>query len=160
LIELMNRFLSYIIIAFLGLSVGACDSNDGDENSATDQFVGSWVLTAAVDDKGDQFDMIQMSFDEVLLVLRTTGSASVIGTAVSGGDDVSVDGTYTVSESAETLTLVTVISGIGEVPLLLAYDFDGGNAVDLTADGSTTFALNVLLNTSLVGSVRMSFKRK
>ena len=156
----MTKLLSYLLLVVVSLSLGACDSNDGDENSATDQFVGSWVLTAASDNTGDQFDTISQSFDEILLVLRTSRSASVVATAVEGNDDVSVDGTYSVSESTEMLTLVTTISGIGQVSLPLSYDFSGGNAVELTANDFVTAALNVILDTDLVGSVTLSFARQ
>jgi hypothetical protein len=160
LIELMTKLFKYLLIAFVGLSVGACDSNDGDEDSAADQFVGEWVLTGAVDDKGDQFGTIGGTYSEILLVLRSSGSASVVGTSITGGDDVSVDGTYSVSESTKILTLVATISGIGEVTLPLAYDFLSSNAVDLTTNGFVTAALNAILGTSLVGSVAMSFERQ
>ena len=59
----MTKLLSYLLLVSVSLSLGACDSNDGDENSATDQFVGSWVLTGASDNTGDQFDTISQSID-------------------------------------------------------------------------------------------------
>ena len=147
------RKISLFLLIFGLIAIG-CDSNDNGDDDVPDkeQFVGSWVMTGVVDNTGDQSLSFSENFNSVVVTFNSDDTFSLAVDAVNNDNDLTLTGTFTVSESTDGVTLNATVPGVGSIPLSFTYDFVGDD-VTLTAGAQTTAALNGVLNQSLVAPV-------
>jgi hypothetical protein len=137
------RKISLLLLIF-GLIATGCDSNDngGDGMSDAEAFVGTWGLNQVSDADGE-VDLAS-NFNSIAVTFTISDSFSLVIDAVESGSDLMLNGTYTVEESTNTITLDATIPNVGTIPLIFTYEFDGDNVL-LTSGAQTTAALNGVL---------------
>ena len=146
-------------LILLAVCAGGCDSDNGDAGSLDEAFVGDWVLVGVEDDTGDRYGEVTDAYHQISLTMQDGGGAVIAADGIDDADDLTVAGSYAVSEPNGTLTLTLTVSGVGEIPLTFAFEFTGSDSIRLTATGLTVTALNAVLGASLAGSTEMTFDR-
>ena len=152
--KLSSIFLA-LLIGFVGIG---CDSNsdDDDEQSVAEQLIGTWALSGVSDDDGDQLATFAEGFNTVVATFTSGNGYSINIDAVDDASDQVISGTYSVNESTNQLTLNANVPPAGAIALNFTYAFVSSTSVVLTADAVTSTLLNVLLGTSLTGTVAIT----
>lgn len=146
-------FFSILTVALLFVATG-CDSNDDDDSDA-DVFVGTWTVQSISDDEGDKTAIFNAGVESFLATLDEDGSYSIVvdynaAAEAQGSVDRSLAGDYTVSESANRVTLTVPALGAS---LQLGYDIQNNNTIALSGQsglinqifGTTTYMGDVVL---------------
>jgi len=158
----MRKITNLLLIALLAFAGVGCDSND-DKNNDADLFVGTWALTGVSDDDGDALAAFATNFDSIVLANAEAGTFTLtVNPKV--GDDIVLDGTYTVRSSDKSFTLYATIELVPgspqTIPLGFTYEFDGDDKIMLTTVGGTATLLNTLFDgVDLVGEAVITVSR-
>lgn len=144
------RKISLFLLIFGLIAIG-CDSNDDDVvETDAERFEGTWELSS-LDDAEGPVELVD--YTAVGVSFNTDESFSLDLTAPEGGTDLTLTGTWSVSETAETITLNTTVPGSPvSLPLLFEYNFVDDD-VQLIAGPQTTAALNGVLGLALTAPV-------
>lgn len=147
------RKISLFLLIF-GLFAVGCDSNDNGDDDASDaeRLEGSWAMTGVTDAEGDQSESFAENFNSVVVTFNSDDSFSLAVDAAGDGTDLTISGTYSVTETTDGLTLNATVPGVGTIPLAFTYEFVGDD-VELTAGAQTIAALNGVLDTALIAPV-------
>ena len=152
--------LSTIFFALLFGFVGVgCDSNsDNDDLPIADLLVDVWKLTGVSDADGDQFAVFVQGFNSLEFTFTQAGAITIVVDAIDDAGDTVITGTYSIDESASRIVVTTQAEG---VPIILnfTYTFNGDDEVTFVADSVTSILLNVLLGTTLQGSISLTISR-
>ena len=153
---LTHRLLFVLPLAALLFGVTACDSNDDEDATDSELFVGSWVVDETMDGSGP-VDLV--TFSDTFFDFTDSGSATIRAIGVDPANTVQLSGSYAVNEGSRTITVSIAIEGLGTVPLSATYAFDGNDAVTLTIAPATATLLGPLFGTTFEGSVTLSLLR-
>lgn len=154
----MRRLSALLLVLFFGFIGIGCDSNSSDETSVADLLADGWTLTSLFDAEGDQSAVFAAGFDAVDITFTENGNFTIDVDSKLPGEDQTIDGTWTVNETQNKLTLTTLFSGI-PIGLEFTYAFDGDDVLELTASSATSVLLNQLLGTTLQGTVSFTVAR-
>ena len=158
----MRKINSLLLIALLAFAGVGCDSND-DKNNDADLFVGTWALTGVSDDDGDALAAFATNFDSIMLANASAGTF-VLTVDPKVGDDIVLNGTYTVKSSNNSFILfatVELVPGSPQtIPLNFTYEFDGDDTIVLTSDTGTATLLSTMFDgVDLVGQAVITVSR-
>lgn len=160
------RIRKYFLIlpAFaLLFGVTACDSDDNDEDlSDSEVFVGNWAV-ASVSDTNGAADL-STDFNSIVARFNASGDGSITVDATDDANDAAVDFTYSVNETANTITLVIplIVDGqqVGTIPLSMGYSISSDeDTVTFTINQQNAVLINSLFGTALEGAVTMTVIR-
>jgi len=151
--SLLSPFLALLL---LFIAVG-CDSND-DGNSAQERFQGTWALSGISDTEGNKLPLFLQLYNGVSANFTTSGGFILDVDAIDT-PDITLEGTYTITEAVDRIILSAVVTGLGTVPLTFTYSFASDTSVTLTSDSTTSTLLNTMLGTTLVGNVTMTLSK-
>ncbi|MEM6645808.1 MAG: hypothetical protein AAF730_06115 [Bacteroidota bacterium] len=139
----MRRLSHILLVAVLLLGVG-CDSDN--EPSLAEQFIGTWTLNAVSDDVGDRTDLIFSAANGLTLTFNDDQSYSLFFDAIDDTGDISLAGTFNVSEARSVVALsVPFIPDAPPSNVDFGYTFVTDSQVDLTVDA---LIVNTLLMTT------------
>ena len=153
------RFLALPAFALLALSLTACDSSDSDSDAAT--IEGEWKLQTISDQNNSSagsardlttafnqlVNQLSFNFDDGDYNLTVDYNSQVNNApAPNGRADVTIEGGYSVSESAKTITLNVPISGGNQIPVTFSYVINSDNQITLTGNADATAKVNLVLN--------------
>ena len=145
-IPILSRQVLFMLVAGM-LSWAGCDSNDdaGDEgDNDAHLLVGVWNATSI---KAGPIDVLALAGVNMTLTLEESGDANIAAVDESG--DVSeIVGTYTVNETAKTISLDG--DDVAEV-IVLPYTFVDDNTLSVEIDGSDL--ANLGLDLGEVGAI-------
>lgn len=148
----VNRFLSYTVLGLMLVALVACDSTESDTPDA-ERIVGTWDadeigvrtvigLTVPVFDTNQDGDVARFTFGAegtytFLLDPADGRTIEVAGVSIPLAGSVSLNGTYTLTESDRRILLTTE-----RVPggLTLQYRFQGNDELELIAEDPETLA--------------------
>jgi hypothetical protein len=151
---------SYILPALVAASIGwlavsGCDSTD---TSDLDRFIGTWTLTEARDAEGDK-TAVFAALGSLTLTLNDDDTHLLeIDLTDPEGEDVSLPGTYTVSEVEQLLQLAITFGGV-PVNLPFDYSIEDEDTIVLTAGSAVIVALLGEAGSLLVGDVTLTIER-
>ena len=155
----MKKISVILLTVAFGFAGIGCDSNDDDDPSIAELLVDDWVLSGVSDDEGDQLAAFIAGFNSIDVSFTESGNFTIEVDAVDPTGDQTISGTFAVNESTNKLTLTTTVPGAGQIQLNFTYAFSGDDQVTLTADSVTSTLLNVLLGTTLQGTVSITISR-
>lgn len=153
----MGRAKGYGIVVLLMLvaAVG-CDSNEDDDMSEQELFLGAWTLTSISDDEGDQTASFEENVESFVVQFQDESSFQLNVAFVPDDprEDIQLAGTYLLDESDNALTLQ--IPGL-PAPLSFTYAFENDNTLVLNA--SNVVLINTLFGTQYEGTVQITVER-
>jgi hypothetical protein len=159
----MRRASTYGIMLLLAAFAIGCDSGDEDRPDS-EVFVGSWTVAKIEDAEGDKTAQFQAS-GTLSTTFGATGTLTIAVDRPAPETDLSVNGTYTVTEPS-TLTLNATITNpiTGQpvsVPLGVSYAIQSEDEVVLTVDEATIglIAAAIQLPNIFRGQVRLTIRR-
>ncbi len=154
------RKLSVLVFAVvIGLAGFGCDSSSSDDGpSDSERLAGNWALTGVTDNDGDQMATFAAGFNSVVVTLNQNGTYSIAIDSKLPEGDTTISGTYTIDDSMSRLTLGTEVAG-QPINLIFTYAFVGDTQATFTATSQTATFLNVLLGTTLQGTVRLTITK-
>ena len=155
----MKRISIFLLLVAFGFVGIGCDSNSGGDPSITELLADDWVLSGVTDDDGDQLAAFVAGFNSINVSFTESSSFTINVDAIDPAGDQTISGTFSVNESTSKLTLTTTVPGAGQIQLNFTYAFSGDDLVTLTADSVTSTLLNVLLGTTLQGTVSITISR-
>lgn len=155
--KLHKLFLSILTVALLFTAVG-CDSNDDDDSDA-DVFVGTWTVQSISDDQGDKTAVFGAGVQSFVATLNANGNYSIVvdynaAAEAQGATDVNLAGTYTVTETSNTVTLSVPSLGAS---LPLTYNIQNNNTIVLS--GPATLINLAFGTTNYTGTVELTITR-
>jgi hypothetical protein len=140
--------------------ITGCDGDEDDEETDSEIMIGTWSLSTISDDEGDKTDVFFAEANSVVVVLNNDDSFTIAmdfnaAAEAAGATDVNLAGTYSVNESAKTLTLT--IAGIG-ASLQGQYTVVNNDRIRISAPAALTNAL--FGGTPNVGTVVITLDRQ
>jgi hypothetical protein len=155
----MRKLFPFLMLFGL-LVFTACDSdsNSDDGPSDSEQMVGTWAVVGLTDATGDRSGGLVESYNSVLITMGANGSVNMAVDAVIPQASISADGTYSVTESSKTLSVVLSVGG-QDTPLSFTYEFANETTLQLTPSSTTTLLLGVLFQTSYADPVLFTFSK-
>lgn len=155
--RIRKYFLILPAVALL-FGVTACDSDDNDEDlSDSEVFVGNWAVTSVSDVNGSA-DLAD--FNSIVARFNASGAGSITVDAVDDASDATVDFTYSVNETANTIVLNISVPGVGTIPLTMGYSIASNeDTVTFTINQQNAVLINSLFGTTLEGAVTMTVNR-
>lgn len=155
----MRKLLFSALTLLLIFTAIGCDSNN-DEESDADVFVGNWALVEIGDASGDLTNSFFAGVDDLTASFTSDNDFALavdynaVGEA-AGNTDLALDGTYTVSESANTISLNVTAVGI---TLPLSYNIVNNDRIELSGPAA---AINPLFGTNTYqGTVTIVVERQ
>jgi len=150
------RKLSIYIMLFGLLVVGTgCDSNNSDDSSEADAFVGAWALGGISDSSGDRTAAFVEGFSAVGIGFEKDGGFTLDVDAVIDEGDANYSGEYGVVEQNTTVSVSINVDGQA-FPLAFTYEIVNANQIKLSASGTTAVLLATLFNTTLAAPVTIT----
>ena len=158
------RKLLYPVLAVLVLvSFVGCDSDDDDETSDADLFIGTWAATGVEDAEGDQTQSFAGNVNAFTVTFENNTEYDLNVDFADERQDIGVDnGFYTVNEGTNTvsLTIPAEVAGAA-LTLPMGYAFsDGNDTVTLRAEGGLLGAVNRLFGSNYQGFVEITLTRQ
>ncbi|HMB91337.1 MAG TPA: hypothetical protein VKP65_10855 [Rhodothermales bacterium] len=153
-------FFSILTVALLFVATG-CDSNDDDDQSDAELFVGTWNAVGVSDGTGDQTQSFASSISQFQIVFDADGTydLSVVFTDQRSPIQFS-NASYSVNETTDTITLVipAAVTGSGDLSLPFSYDFESDTRVGLSNTALVPI-INSLFQTTYTGTVTITVQK-
>lgn len=152
----LSTFLLALMIAVVGIG---CDSDNNDDEISIDELIADgWTLSGVSDADGDQMAVFAQGFNSLEITFTRAGAFTIDVDAIDDEGDTVISGTYSINESANRITMTTEVEGL-PVTLIFTYAFNGVDEVTFAADSGTSILLNLLLGTTLQGSISLTITR-
>ncbi len=150
-----QKYLAFLPVIALLFAFAACDSSD-DDPTESELFIGSWNLTGVSDADG----AVELTAFSSIVVSFSSTTGTITAAPIDGSADQVFTGSYSVDETANTLTLQLTVTGIPTpVPVVTSYSFSGEDRVTLTVDAATAVVLGPLFGTQFSGAVTLTVER-
>ena len=156
----MYKRLSGLLFGLLALVLATglvgCDSNDDDDATETELFVGSWTAVSAIGQvqPGQQGDFLAVLGARLDADFAADGSFSwFLDFADPNQQDVPLSGTYVVNETTDR---VTVTGGLFPQGVPMAYEFVGEDQLELTFQAAV---LGAVVGIEVPGDVVLTLAR-
>lgn len=158
------RKLLYSTLAVLVLvSFVGCDSDDDDETTDADLFIGTWAATGVVDAEGNQTASFAQDVNSFTVTFVNNTEYDLNVDFADDRTDISVDNsTYSVSEANSTLSLTIPSPPAPQaINLPLGYTFsDNNDTVTLRVEGGLLQIVNTLFGADYTGFVEITLERQ
>ncbi len=155
----MRKLSTYLLVLVIAVVGVGCDSDSNDDEISIDELIADgWVLTGVSDADGDQMAVFAQGFSSLKITFTQAGAFTIVVDAIDDAGDNVITGTYSINESTNRITLTTEAQGV-PIQLNFNYAFNGDDVVTFAADSVTSTLLNVLLGTTLQGSVSLTVTR-
>ncbi|MFQ5568768.1 MAG: hypothetical protein ACE5G0_03775 [Rhodothermales bacterium] len=122
--------ISLLILLLVGWTTG-CDSNDGDDQSDAEVFVGSWTLANLLINGQDLTAALFLLAEVNRVEIDFESNGTFRLQVVSASSPPEVTGTYSLNESLDTVTLT---SSDFAAPVTLSYEIENNNRIVLDTD--------------------------
>jgi hypothetical protein len=154
----MRKLPVFLLALFVALTSIGCDSNEDDDLTDAEIFIGTWTVVEIHDDEGDKTSIFEEGVNNFSATLNTDNTYSLIVNFVDPQrTDIQLSGTYTI-EPGDMLILRANL-GAGELPILFQYDIDSENRIDLTIQDTFVEAIFGTEEGTYVGDVTFRIER-
>ena len=151
----MRSLSVFLFVLVTGFSAIGCDSDSSDNGpSDSERLVGNWIMSGVTDADGDQWDIFSAGFNSVVISFTQSGNYSIVIDSKLPDGDTTISGMYTVNEGTNSIALATEVAG-QSLNLNFTYAFSSDTQATFTADPTTSTLLNVLLGTTLRGTISL-----
>ena len=158
----MRKVVPLVLVMLAAGLWSGCDSASDDDPTDSELFVGTWNVVRVEDAQGDQTAVFQQAGD--LSITFDEENYTLTFDSADGQNDIELPGPYTVNEATSRLTL-TVTNPLGDpptLPVVLVYDFDSDEEMELTVDQVTWLLLEAALASAgvdLQGDVTLTLEK-
>jgi len=154
--RILSTILLVLAIAVVGIG---CDSDNNDDEISIDELIADgWTLIGVSDAEGDKMAVFAQGFSSLDILFTQAETFTIDVDALDDEGDTIISGTYSINESTNRITMTTEVQD-QPINLNFTYSFNGDDEVTFAADSVTSTLLNILLGTSLQGSISLTVTR-
>jgi hypothetical protein len=153
-------FFSILTVALLFVATG-CDSDNNDDTSDAEAFVGTWNAVGVSDGTGDQTQSFGQSVSQFRVTFTSNNTYDLSVVFTDQRSPIQFSGaSYAVNEGTKivTLTIPAAVTGSGDLPLPFNYNFASDTRVGLS-NTALVPVINSLFGTTYTGTVTITIQK-
>lgn len=155
----MRKLPVFLLALFVSLTSIGCDSNEDDDPTDAEIFIGTWTVVEVHDSEGDKTSLFEEGINNFSATLNSDNNFSLIVDFLDPErTDIPLTGTYSI-EPGDVLILRANL-GAGELPLPFQYDIESENRIDLSISETFVEAIFGTEPETYVGDVTFTIERQ